>query len=160
MIRKLHKRKDRKGAAIIETAFALPVLFILLFGLVEFGRAFWAIQALNAAARKGAYSGMMGGVSNAEVRAEIKDFLAASNIDVSDAQIFILDGSPYDQLGADDDPPSADELSPVDLLDEDVMVPRALAIVRIEVPFEDISILSPVWLGDATIVGQVAMRHE
>ena len=155
------RRDDRQGTTTVEMAFVLPVMLILLFGLVEFARAFMTTQMVNAAVRDGAYMGMMGGVSNADVRNRIKDILASGNIEVGDSQIMILDGSPYDNLGENDDPPGHEDLDPVDLLDEEKMYPRALAVIRVEIPFRDVSFFAdPLWLGDVTLVGQIAMRHE
>jgi len=49
------KRKDgEKGAAAVELAVILPVLFTLLFGIVEFGRYFWWRHSVTAAATEAA----------------------------------------------------------------------------------------------------------
>lgn len=44
-------RRDRRGSAIVETAIILPVLMLLLFGLVEFGRALQQHHVLNKSLR-------------------------------------------------------------------------------------------------------------
>lgn len=46
-------RKDG-GAAAVETALVLPILLLIVFGLIDFGRMFNAQITLNEAAREGA----------------------------------------------------------------------------------------------------------
>lgn len=44
---------DDRGAAAVELALVLPVLLVLIFGIVEFSRAFQVQATLAAAAREG-----------------------------------------------------------------------------------------------------------
>jgi Flp pilus assembly protein TadG len=44
----------RRGAAAIELAFVLPVFFLMVLGVMEYGRFLMAQQALDNAARNGA----------------------------------------------------------------------------------------------------------
>jgi Flp pilus assembly protein TadG len=50
------RRRDRadRGAAVVELALVLPVLAMLLFGIVEFGRGYSAQVELTSAVREGA----------------------------------------------------------------------------------------------------------
>jgi Flp pilus assembly protein TadG len=48
------KPRDEKGQAMVELAFSLPLLVILLFGIVEFGIAFNNYLTLTDAVRSGA----------------------------------------------------------------------------------------------------------
>lgn len=48
---KLHREE---GAAAVEFALIVGLLAILVFGLLEYGLAFWQVQNLRAAAREGA----------------------------------------------------------------------------------------------------------
>lgn len=57
---RLSRRQDR-GAAAVELAIVLPVLLLVLFGLIDFGRAFNANMALTQAAREGARVAALGG---------------------------------------------------------------------------------------------------
>lgn len=54
MSRRHRRITAEDGAAAVELAFVLPVLLLVLFGLVEFGRAYNAQIALTGAAREGA----------------------------------------------------------------------------------------------------------
>ncbi len=49
--------REERGAAIVEFAIIFPVLIILLFGMIDFGRAFFLRNNLVAAAREGARFG-------------------------------------------------------------------------------------------------------
>lgn len=46
--------RDEKGAAAVELALVLPILVLLLFGVIEFGRGYNAKVELTAAVREGA----------------------------------------------------------------------------------------------------------
>ena len=48
------KAKGEEGAAAVEFALIVGLLAILIFGLLEYGIAFWQVQNLRAAAREGA----------------------------------------------------------------------------------------------------------
>lgn len=54
---KLGAVEDERGAAVVEFAIIFPVLIVLLFGVIDFGRAFFLRNNLFAAAREGARSG-------------------------------------------------------------------------------------------------------
>ncbi|MCL1593984.1 MAG: pilus assembly protein [Actinomycetia bacterium] len=46
--------RSERGAAIVEMALVMPLLLILVFGIVEFGRAFMTDISVTHAAREGA----------------------------------------------------------------------------------------------------------
>lgn len=48
------KLRREDGAAAVEFALIVGLLAILIFGLLEYGLAFWQVQNLRAAAREGA----------------------------------------------------------------------------------------------------------
>lgn len=60
MIRSLHsgvthgRRSSHRGQALVEFAFVAPIFFLLLFGIIDFGRYVYYVQILNNAAREGA----------------------------------------------------------------------------------------------------------
>ena len=60
--------KKEDGAAAVEFALIVGVLAILVFGLLEYGLAFWQVQNLRAATREGARVAAVGG-DNADIRA-------------------------------------------------------------------------------------------
>lgn len=50
----MHVRSNRRGQSIVEVALVLPVVVMLMLGLLDFGRAYYAIVALRDAADEGA----------------------------------------------------------------------------------------------------------
>jgi hypothetical protein len=52
-MRKINKKKER-GASLVEFSIAATVFLMVMFAVVEFGRALWTHNALADAARKGA----------------------------------------------------------------------------------------------------------
>jgi len=50
----MQRRRDERGAAVVEFALILPILVMFVFGIVEFGRAYSARIELTAAVREGA----------------------------------------------------------------------------------------------------------
>jgi hypothetical protein len=56
-MRVTHRRSDRRrrrGAVIVEFALTVPFLFIIVFGVIDFSRAYSELNAMNAALREGA----------------------------------------------------------------------------------------------------------
>ena len=47
-------RRNRQGAAAVEFAIVAPVFFLMVFGMIEFGRAIMVQQVLTNASREGA----------------------------------------------------------------------------------------------------------
>ena len=45
---------NERGATLVEFSIAVTVFLIAMFGVIEFGRALWAHNALTDAARRGA----------------------------------------------------------------------------------------------------------
>ena len=56
------KLRREDGAAAVEFALIVGLLAILVFGLLEYGLAFWQVQNLRASAREGARVAAVGGV--------------------------------------------------------------------------------------------------
>ena len=77
------KERDR-GAAAVEFALVSLLLITLVFGIAEFGRAWYTQATLSGAAREGVRVYALGG-TEAEVRASVKSF--APGLGVVDAQI-------------------------------------------------------------------------
>ena len=58
------RRRDERGAALVELAFVLPILVLFVFGIVEFGRAYSARIQLTSAVREGARAVALGGTAS------------------------------------------------------------------------------------------------
>ena len=66
------KLRGEEGAAAVEFAIVVSLLFVILFGIMEFGLAFFELQNLRSAAREGARTAAVNGN-----RTEIRDSLVA-----------------------------------------------------------------------------------
>ena len=53
------RRYSHDGQSLVEFALILPIFFLLLFGILDFGRAVYAYHTLNSAAREGARVAMV-----------------------------------------------------------------------------------------------------
>lgn len=65
LLHKLLKRKQ--GQALVEMALILPILLMLIFGCIEFGRIFGAYLLVNNLARDGVRYGVVG-YNDSEIR--------------------------------------------------------------------------------------------
>jgi Flp pilus assembly protein TadG len=77
------KLRREDGAAAVEFALIVGLLAILVFGLLEYGLAFWQVQNLRAAAREGARVAAVGGddtaVQTAIENASVGSFTSSSD---------------------------------------------------------------------------------
>ena len=54
--------KEQNGGAAVEFALILPLFFLLLFGIVEFGLVLYNKQVITNASREGARAGIVAGI--------------------------------------------------------------------------------------------------
>ncbi|KFF58793.1 hypothetical protein JF66_15935 [Cryobacterium sp. MLB-32] len=87
-MRRLRHLRDDRGAAAVEFALVLPVLLLLIFGLMEFGRLYNVQISLSNAAREGARTMA---IENSPVAARAAAVAAAPSITpvISTSQIAI-----------------------------------------------------------------------
>jgi len=76
--RKTNRRARRRGAAVVETAVALPLLILLVLGVAELSWYIHCAHALHSAARQGARAAVYHGNSNAEVEAAVRSSVTHS----------------------------------------------------------------------------------
>jgi Flp pilus assembly protein TadG len=138
-MRRLNPRRRRRGAAIVEFAIIAPILFMLVLGSVEFGRAVMAKDLLANAARAGARTGALPGKSNTDIKSQATTSLSDSG--VSGATIAItVNGAATD----------AGSAAQGDIIQ-----------VTVTVPYKSVSWLpSPWFFGNTTLSETVFMRRE
>lgn len=91
-------RRQRRGSSTIELAVCLPMLFVLVFGVIEVGRALEVFQVLTTAVREGGRFGATdkqgfiddGETTNEKIVADVTNYLAASGIPTALADVEIL----------------------------------------------------------------------
>jgi Flp pilus assembly protein TadG len=75
----LHIRRER-GAALIETALALPMVLLVAVGIFEFGRAYQTWQILTNAAREGARIAVLADSTNADITTAVNNYLIGGQL--------------------------------------------------------------------------------
>ena len=84
--------RSERGAAIIETALAIPLLLLVGVGAVEFGRAYRTSRVLTNAAREGARVAALPNRATA-VDAKVRQYLQTDGL-ISDATVGVnINGS-------------------------------------------------------------------
>jgi len=71
--------KGEKGASAVEFALIVSLLFVVLFGIIQFGIAFNRYQGLNAAAREGARLGSLTGTQVDTIQDRVLNSLSILN---------------------------------------------------------------------------------
>lgn len=75
-----NRRQKRRGAAVVEFAVVAPVFFLLVFGMIEFGRMVMVQQVITNASREGCRQAILDGSTASEVDTLVDDYLSAANI--------------------------------------------------------------------------------
>lgn len=152
-MRCLSQRKDsnskelRRGAALVETAIVLPIFFLVVLGIIEFGRGFMVMQLVNTAAREGTRSAISDGTNNEEVTAMIRGMVShTASIPESDVDVDII-VVPY--------PGNADPDGMIEYAHK-----RDEIRIDVSVAVADISFVTPRALTASHIRGTSTMRHE
>ena len=83
-----------EGVAAVEFALILPVLALLLFGVLEFGRVWSQYQVYQGAAREGARCAAVQatGFSDCDIQTSIKDAADPYKLSVSSANVQLVGG--------------------------------------------------------------------
>jgi Flp pilus assembly protein TadG len=130
-------RKQRRGAAAVEFAVVAPVFFLLVFGMIEYGRMVMVQQIVTNAAREGTRTAVLDGATTSSTQTAAINAMAAGNITIAASNVTV---SP--------NPPSLAEYG------DDVTV-------TVSVPFSQVSWLpSPMYLGSKTMTASTTMRRE
>ncbi len=81
-------RHGEKGAAAVEFAILLPVLVTVLFGIIEFGFAFYTKEVLTNASREAARSGIVQAAPKPtvpEIQTVVTTYLTGTGVDPATA---------------------------------------------------------------------------
>ena len=125
----------RRGAAVVEFAFVAPVFFLLVFGMIEFGRMVMVQQIITNAAREGARVAILPSETTAQVTTAVSNYLTGAGISGATTTV-----SPS--------PPSSAAYG-------------ALVTVTVTIPFTSVSwTASPIFLGSKTLTATCEMRSE
>lgn len=129
------KRVRRRAAAAVEFAVVAPVFFLVVLGIIEFGRMVMVQQVITNAAREGARIAVLDSATSARVTMRINSYLSAAGI--SGASVTVTPNPPT--TAGFDQPVS----------------------VRIDIPFTAVSALSAPFMAKAhTLSAESIMRRE
>lgn len=73
------RQRDPSGAAAVEFALVSMLLFMLLFGVVQYGFYFWSMQAGSAAVREAARQAAVGNLTCVEFETFVADRLGPAS---------------------------------------------------------------------------------
>lgn len=139
-LRKLDKpcrsyRKQRRAAAAVEFAVVAPVFFLLVLGMIEYGRMVMVQQVITNASREGARRAVLDGSTAAEVQATVNTYMTSGG--VSGGTVTVSPNPP--NTAAFGEPVT----------------------VTVTIPFSQVSWLpSPMFLGGKTLTSATVMRRE
>lgn len=137
LIPRRRSRGLRLGAATVEFALVAPLFFLLVFGMVEFGRMVMIQQVITNASREGARKAVLDGSSSSNVKNAVVTYMSNGGVTISTSNVTI---NPTD-------PSSAAAGNPVT--------------VTVSVPFSQVSWLpSPMFLGSRQMTASTVMRRE
>lgn len=119
----------------MEFALVAPLLFLVILGMIEFGRMIMVQQVITNASREGARRGVLDGATTSEVTTAVKSYLTGAT--VKDATVTVTPNPPS----------SAGFGEPVT--------------VTVSVPFNKVTWLpKPMFLSGKTLTAQSIMRRE
>jgi len=75
MRRWLSRTRREDGAALVETAFVLPIMLLVSVGIFEFGRAYQTWQVITNATREGARVAVLPDYTDDSVKARVRTYL-------------------------------------------------------------------------------------
>ena len=128
-------RRNRRGAAAVEFAVVSPVLFLLIFGMIEYGRMVMVQQVITNAAREGARKGVLDGTTNSDVTTVVSNYLTSASI--SGATTTVTPTNPSNATYG------------------------GTVTVTVSVPYSKVSWLPHnFWLGSKTLTATSVMRRE
>ena len=147
LLRKPACGEHRRGAAVVEFALVVPLFFMLVFGIIEFGQGFMVSQLINSAAREGARVAIASGSTNADVEAAVLGIIERSTTtDPNNVTVSITvtpDGN---------NPDPAHQVAAASK--------RDLCTVDVRVGFSDVSLVTGHFLEGVQLRGSCSMRHE
>ena len=130
-------RKQRRGAAAVEFAIVAPVFFLLVFGMIEYGRMVMVQQIITNSAREGTRQAVLDGATTSKVKTTVINAMAGGNITITTSNVTVSPDPPSNAAFGD----------PVT--------------VTVSVPFNQVSWLpSPMYLGGKTMTASTVMRRE
>jgi Flp pilus assembly protein TadG len=102
MIRRGQNRKRRRGAAVVEFAFSISIVLLMLFASVEYGRYVMYVQIVENAAREAARDASVGTANKttAQIQAVALHYLAQQPLENVTVQVYEANPNTGASIGA------------------------------------------------------------
>ena len=139
--------KRRKGAALVEAAMVLPIFFLAIVGIVEFGRGMMVSQLVTNSSREAARRCVLDGSTNSVVEQYVQDKLSNS-LGTSTGDVTVT-------ITITPDPNNTTTGN--NLADAQ---PYDLVTVKVLVPFDKVCYFSGRFLAGKSLSAETTMRHE
>lgn len=132
---------------MVEAAMVLPIFFLAILGIVEFGRGMMVSQLVTNASREAARRSVLDGSTNAIVEDYIQDKLSVSiGTSTSDVTVAITIT-----------PDPANNTTGNELINAQ---PYDLITVKVSVPYDKVSFFTGRYLAGKDLSAETTMRHE
>jgi Flp pilus assembly protein TadG len=128
-------------------AVVAPVFFLVILGIVEFGRGMMASSILTQASREGARMGIVQGNTNTDVENYVRA-LVANTLQCATADVGVT-------VTVDEAPGNPSAGNQVQNAQKEDLVT-----VEVQVPFDKISYISGQFLAGKQLIADSSMRHE
>jgi len=136
-VRSRRRGQHRLGAAAVEFAAVAPVFILLVFGMIEFGRAVMLQHAMTDAARAGCRKAVLVTTRSADdATSTAHEYLSVAASDSSDCRVTITPG----------------DLSTIERGTEITMM--------VEADYSDLSWVIPGFMGEIVLRGESTMLRE
>ena len=84
ILKKFYARINRRnGSATVEFALILPLFALMLYGMTEFGRAWFTMHVITNATREGARKAIIQGSTTTDVQNTINNYFSASGLNTA-----------------------------------------------------------------------------
>lgn len=140
MKRTFSGRKQRRAASVVEFAFVAPLLFVMVLGLIEIGRACMVTELLTEAARQACRQSIIEGTSATAVQNAASNYLNSVGVNGETASVIV-----------NDQPVGSTSLQTVPAYTEITVV--------VTVPSSSVTWVPTLFL-NGTLSGQYTMRRE
>lgn len=130
------RESRRIGTAVVEMAFVAPIFFMLIVGIIEFGRMLMVEQVVTNASREGARRAVIESTTVPEVEALVNNYMTNASISGSTVTV---------------DPQDLNSLASGDPVT-----------VTVSIPYNSVTWFPSSWfgLGSATVSASTVMRAE
>lgn len=94
--RTTHRRPKRRGAACVEAAFCLPILFAITISTMDICSALFLRETVTLAAYEGARSGIARAQTNADARNRVAEFLTERGVQFESGSVVTISSPGFD----------------------------------------------------------------